>query len=366
MQVTTLGPSTSSLISERSLFGNSFEEVWATSSLELDSHYWWPVYDGYSAGMKNWVLVSNPGLGGPVDVKITIHIPPEYGGDLIEYNYSLGVGETWAPQFPGLMSGPVEVKAWRSGGSENNPFDARYVIASQRVLYKGAFNEMPGIPASGIDSAYVWTWYDSKSPGADNWILISNPDQYKTAYVTVGVGYDDSGGGGPNPEDFIPVAPHETLTLKDDTIMDGPVVVWGCYDPQDWENTPAPFFASQRLIWGSSFSEIAGTRDAQTIGSTTNWTWYDQQSPGTRNWVLISNLNDYMIYAEIKIAGHVKWQGYIDAYHNVTPTFPGAMGGPVEVQAWTDDDKSTPAEYLFASQRVLWNGYFNEIVGKGL
>lgn len=49
------------------------------------------------------------------------------------------------------------------------------------------------------------------------------------------------------------------------------------------------------------------------------------------------------------------------------------MGGPVEVESWLSEidpntgkqKKAEPAP-VFASQRVLWNGYFNEIVGKGL
>lgn len=177
------------LVSERSLFGNSFEEIWSTPDDKLDSQYWWPLYDGYSAGMKNWILVSNPGEcgSGPeshtIQVKVIIHIPPEYGGDITEL-HNLAEGETWTPQFPGVKGGPVEVQAWMNGPFDH--YDPAYgcdVIASQRVLFNGAFNEMPGIAASSLGSFYLWSWYDDVSPGAKNWILVTNPDSTETVYV---------------------------------------------------------------------------------------------------------------------------------------------------------------------------------------
>jgi hypothetical protein len=80
---------------------------------------------------------------------------------------------------------------------------------------------------------------------------------------------------------------------------------------------------------------------------------------------LVAKPSNTPIYAEIKVQGTVKWKGTINPQSNQTPTFAGIMGGPVEVEAWTNQYKTTPA-YVFASQRVLWNGYFNEIVGKGM
>ena len=49
-----------------------------------------------------------------------------------------------------------------------------------------------------------------------------------------------------------------------------------------------------------------------------------------------------------------------------TPAFPGEMGGPVEVRSYSDDQcnvPSAPGNGIMASQRVLWNGYFNEVLG---
>ena len=44
------------------------------------------------------------------------------------------------------------------------------------------------------------------------------------------------------------------------------------------------------------------------------------------------------------------------------PQFNGLMAGPVEVLGYTNNTKTTQKS-LIASQRVLWNGYFNEVLG---
>ncbi len=342
------------LISERSLFGNSFEEVWATPYEDLDSHYYWPVYDGVgAAGMRSWVLVANPPDNpGAIEVEVRVHVPSQ--ADRV-FTTTLQPGQSATPEFPGVQGGPVEVTSWRSGGSKNNPADAARVITSERVLYNGAFNEMPGIPEWSLSPAWLWTWYDNNSPGASNWICIGNPNQSATYVVVIAgdsllfEGYVPAGG-------TVPVqAPR-----GDPGGLGGPVMTMSC-DTPSCESFGPDIYATQRVIWGPSFSEISGSA---FIDNNAHWTWYDNANPGTTNWVLLSNLELHSsIYAEIKIGGVLRWAGYIPPFSNVTPTFPGLMAGPVEVKAWTNASKQTPTE-IFASQRVLWNGYFNEIVGK--
>ena len=337
------------LVSERSLFGNSFEEVWATSFEDLDSHYWWPVYD--SASMKNWILVANPAENGEnITVRVTVH---NASPDISETR-DLAPGQSWTPIYTARFGGPVEVKAWRQGGDENA--DPRRVIASQRVLDNGAFNEMPGIPDWQLSPGWFWTWYDNNSPGAKDWICIGNPNPQPT-FVAVLVGKQVVFQGYAPANGTLPVQ----VKSGDPAGIGGPVAAISCSDAS-CNNLGPNIYATQRVIWGPSFSEISGYGDFK---SNVNWTWYDNANPGTTNWVLLSNLNsDRSIYAEIKIAGVPRWAGFIPAFGNVTPTFPGVMAGPVEVNAWDDASRSTPTE-VFASQRVLWNGYFNELVGKG-
>ncbi len=81
-----------------------------------------------------------------------------------------------------------------------------------------------------------------------------------------------------------------------------------------------------------------------------------------QNWVLVSNpgldhagVSQGAVTATIKVAGNTIWSGSIAPGADVTRTFPGKMGGPVQVTASGD---------TIASQRVLYNGYFNEVLGQ--
>jgi hypothetical protein len=120
--------------------------------------------------------------------------------------------------------------------------------------------------------------------------------------------------------------------------------------------------ASQRITWGPSFGEVLG----KTSNTNHIWTWYDQASAGAKNWVLVANPPDASgpIYYEVWIAGNkVKDGGPIPPGGNETPTFPGTIGGPVQVKSYSDAAHASSADSI-ASQRVLWNGYFNENWGQ--
>jgi len=349
------------LVSERSLFGNSFEEVWGTSSQDLDSHYWWPVYDGATPGMQNWVLVANPPDSSEnVTARVRIH------GTAVNVVKTLTPGESWTPAYPGVQGGPVEVTAWKENGIESSSSDARKVIASQRVLYRGAFNEMPGIAASRLDTGYIWTWYDNV--GGSNWIVIANPSPRQSVMAVVMAG-------DPNNPIFVDnheIAPNSFHAFQEPGGLGGPVYAFGYMGPYSTE-PDAKIIASQRVLWGPSFGELAGMALSDLHYTTATWTWYDQLAPGVANWVMIANPSDMEMYAEVRIAGVTVWGETIGPFDRKTPSFAGKMGGPVEVESWVSDiDPATGAQrkqapYLaFASQRVLWNGYFNEVVGKGM
>lgn len=131
------------IASQRVIFGPSFEETpgYPASSSGgvnlLSSSYHWAWYDQQTAGMKDWVLVANPGTADTVQYRISI------AGQQVAYG-ELAPGQSTEPMFAGYMNGPLEVKAWLKNGDENNPADRRPVMSSQRVLFNGHFNEMPG------------------------------------------------------------------------------------------------------------------------------------------------------------------------------------------------------------------------------
>jgi hypothetical protein len=150
--------------------------------------------------------------------------------------------------------------------------------------------------------------------------------------------------------------------------MNGPVKVVGCSNPEVPCNSPANIYASQIIIYNLSYGEIAGT-PLSDLQATANWTWYDMQTPGSQNWVLVANVQAVPIHYEITGPGinpatTPGASGNLAVGANATPVFPGEIGGPLQVKAWIQGT-STPIPVM-ASQRVLWNGYFNEVVGKGM
>ncbi len=313
--------------------------------------------------MTDWVMVANPSVS--LDVFYQIKIAGE-----VKDTGKLGHGGRVTPTFPGVMNGPVEVTSCSAAfnvytGACDSPATSPNLIASQRVLSNGgsAFNEVPGTSAESLSGHYYWTWYDNKS--ATDWVMVANPSASAAVYYQVKIAG--------NVKDTGRLAQGGRVTPTYPGVMDGPVEVTSCsaafnvYTGDcDSPATSPNLIASQRVLLGPSFEEVPG---AATLSSDYNWTWYDQHSPGSLNWVLVANPSaSDDVYYTVTVAGNIQSSGTIHPGKNVTPTFPSLMGGPVEVQAWTGDPdptKGTPANVI-ASQRVLWNGYFNEVLGTTL
>ncbi|MHB8859594.1 MAG: transglycosylase SLT domain-containing protein [Thermoleophilia bacterium] len=313
-----VGSTSQPLVSQRVLWGgNSLEEVLGIDEAALSAHYYWPWYDMATPGYKDWVLVGNPGASA-VSFQIKI------GGRQVAAG-TVNPGQQATYTFPGVMAGPVEVTA--SGK----------IIASQRVLsnYDAAFNEVPGIPAEELSDHYIWTWYDNASAGAKDWVLIANPGT-RTASYEIRINGNRLAAG--------TVAPGQQVTPTFPNSIGGPVEVI----------SSDLVIASQRVIWGPSFEEVPGYRYSQMRGQY-SWTWYDNQSIGSSNWVLVANPGATAVTYEIRIAGSLVASGSLAPGQKTTPTFPGLMAGPVQVTA------SAP---VMASQRVTWNGFFNEVLGQ--
>lgn len=329
------------VISQRTIWAeNSFEEVLGFDQARLSDVFYWPWYDMLSATFKNWIIVANNN-GYPVYYEITI------AGSL-KGSGTIAPGQYVYPTFPGVMGGPVIVQAWTNAG-KSAPAN---VMASQRVLINNdtAFNEVPGIPASELSSYYQWTWYDMQSIGSRNWVLVANPGAFPVYYeIRIAGNLKQSG----------------LLAAGDNVTPMFPSVIGGPVEVQAWTDAskagPATVLASQRTLWGPSFEEVPGY-PASTLAPDYHWTWYDEQSPGMLNWVLVTNPNAFSVYYEVKVGGVTRVSNNIAPGGFETPRLPGVMGGPVGVQAWTDSGKTTPADVM-ASQRVLYNGFFNETLG---
>ncbi len=307
--------------------GSSLEEVPGTEESRLSNDFYWTWYDNSSPGYTNWILVANPGQDRSGYPQGSVTATVKIAGQQV-WSGTIKPGGNVTPTFPTKMGGPVEVTS--TGGD---------VMASQRVLSNNgkAFNEAPGIPASSLSDDYLWTWYDNNSPGYTDWVLIANPGASAVTYrIKIGGSQVASGALGPG----------QRITPTFPTKMGGPVEVIASGN----------VIASQRAVAGPSLEEVPGY-PKNALSGDYNWTWYDNASAGATNWILIANPGAVPVTYQIKIAGKnvPGGSGTLPAGGRVTPTFPGLMGGPVEVSA---------SGNVMASQRVTWNGYFNEVLGQ--
>ena len=227
-------------------------------------------------------------------------------------------------------------------------------------------------------SRWLWSWYDGRN--GNDWLLSANlgaePLYQQTALegapvaaAWVGPGQMDIHGfpgiiGGPLSVSSLTgrnMAGSQRILWNRDSFEEIPAVdaaglasvyYWPWYD----QSTPG---YSDWILWGPSLEELPG-QPAAGMGSRYDWTWYDMKSPGVADWVVVVNPNETQISYEIKIGGVVMPAGpgnpgIIPAHGKATPVFPGVMAGPVEV--------TSSGGNVMASQRVLWNGHFNEVLG---
>ncbi len=360
------------IVSQRILWprgGSSLEEVPGTDAQKLSGHFYWTWYDNQTPGYTNWILVANPN---DYDVYYQIKI----AGAVVDSG-TIPANDKVTPKIdaPGQVKfgGPVEVEA----AADQYFTEPARVMASQRVLsnYGGALNEVPGIPAGELSSDYFWTWYDDL--GGTNWVLVANPDPARTMYYQI----DLNGGcsaSQPLPADKAclsgPIAAGGYTAPRLAGKMGGPLEVKTWSDAVNG-SSPMNSIASQRSVWGPSFEEVPGFPHS-ALTNRYHWTWYDQATPGVVNWVLVANpaldINGSpasTVYYTIEIGSTVPASANCVALPpgtNATPTFSGQMNGPVELSVYSDSGCQTPAPAgngVIASQRVLWKGYFNEVLG---
>jgi len=309
------------LVSERVTYNGTFAEIPAVPQADLSSDQLLAWYDEQTAGMQNWVVVGNQGNQTAI---VDIYIASQLAG-----NYTVPAGETISPHFPGTMNGPVRVVA-----TNGQPLSV-----SSRVIFKGAFNEVGGKPASQLASEYHFTWYDEQSVGMQTWIVLGNQGN-QTAEVGIYVAerlvglYSIPAGG--------------RVTPNYPNLMNGPVRVTS--------TNGQPLIVGQRSLYKGSFEEVPGTNSTD-LASEQWFAWYDNASPGMSTWILVGNQSVDTAEVDILIGGEVMDHYSIPAGGRVTPTFPGQMDGPVQIVSTSGQPE------LVVSQRTLFNNSFDELPG---
>lgn len=365
-------------VSQRVLYKNSFNEINAIKGTDLEYDYLFTWYDNNPAGGMNgnWICITNLDSQ-PTEVQIFV-------GDISD-NHQL---DTLGPILPGehvewqsptsLTSGPVRVKSTTGAP----------LLASQRVLYKDSFSEIPGVGASRLGTEAVFPWYDLKSPGMrGDWLLIANDSNFEPARVQVSIGgsimHDPLN---PNNDYFI-IGPRGRITPQFPGTMGGPVHVI-CQNCSNGQR----LIVSQRVIFNDSFEEVQGVSPLD-VGS--NWTfpipvppeggtippgqssdtgggaffnWYDSQPEhGMKgDWILIGNLGNALAEVSISIGGATMTNPETGNTHFpvapggiITPSFANLMDGPVVIGCYNCTDQR-----LLVSQRVIYKNSFNELVGR--
>ena len=117
------------IVSQRILYLGSFEEVQGMVDTDFGTDLWFTWYDSLPAnGMNgNWVLVANRGAEAAV---VEIYID-----SALREQVTIPVGGNIPLSFAGTIGGPVRVVS-----TNGQP-----LLATQRVLYKGSFNEIGGM-----------------------------------------------------------------------------------------------------------------------------------------------------------------------------------------------------------------------------
>jgi hypothetical protein len=136
---------------ERSLYGDSFNEVMGYPGNQLTTEYWYPWYDNVS--MSTWVLVGNP-TG--TTAKVDIHVGTS------KFSYTIPANGRISQRYV-LNTGPVRVVS----------MNGVKIFSSERVLYGTSFNEVMGYPGNKLTTEYWFPWYDSNSMSTD--ILVGRP-----------------------------------------------------------------------------------------------------------------------------------------------------------------------------------------------
>ena len=115
------------IVSERSVYGGSFDENNGQIQANFSSQQWFAWYDSTTPNMNAWLLIGNQGSQ-PANVSVKI-------AGVDQGDYLIPPGGRVTPIYPGQMNGPVEVAS----------ADSDKLIVSQRVIYKGSFSEIHGM-----------------------------------------------------------------------------------------------------------------------------------------------------------------------------------------------------------------------------
>ena len=214
--------------SERTKFGQSFNEVMGYPGNQLTTDYWFTSYD--DVGMITYLVIGNPHASNTAEVDVYIN-----GNKMNAAPYSIAPGQRIFPRYA-INAGPVQVVS-------TNGVD---IFTSERSKFGNSFNEVMGYPGDQLTTDYWFSSYDDAS--MITYLVIGNPHPTLTAEVDVYIN-----GIKKNATPYI-IAPGQRVFPRY-AINSGPVHVVS--------TNGVDIFTSERAKYLNSFNEILGLANNQ-------------------------------------------------------------------------------------------------------
>jgi hypothetical protein len=213
------------------------------------------------------------------------------------------------------------------------------ILASQRVTYKGSFNETWCEDQNDADTTNYLEWFDNATVGMyTNNIHVLNPGT-TTTLVTI----------------TLPGATTQTLTLTagqegyatfPNGTIGGPVKI----------TSTQPVLGAQRVLFYETFNEEPAQSPKKAV-KTSALNWFDNATPGmsTDN-IHIVNTSGATATVSVTLGSQTKVVTIGAGAQAYTTFAANSIGGPITISA---------DQNVLSSQRVLYYQSFNEVLANG-
>lgn len=209
--------------------GNSFDEIMAYPTVQLDDEYWFPFYNHNNVNLDTELRIANTSSSQSSTVNV-------YFGATLMGTYNLGPTSYQLISYPGQFGGPVHIV-----GTNGVP-----LVASLRLLYLSQFgyntmSELMGVATANLLDSYAMPVYLDDSV-MDSQVRFTNTSTTQSTTIQVFLGSALQG--------TYTLGPSSAERIRFLGVSGGPVRIVG---------TPGvPILAGMRIIYGGgiSFDEI--------------------------------------------------------------------------------------------------------------
>jgi uncharacterized protein YkwD len=278
--------------SARVLYSGNFNEMMGYPANQLTTTYWFPWYDTVTTGKVDNIVVSNPSA---TDADVSIYI-----AGVFKEEFFVPAKGSISKSYASLQTGPVKVISTNGVN----------ILASQRLTYLSSFTEILGYPDNQLSQTYWFPWYDYKTSGMTDTIVLSNPSALNGS-VQIYIAGTLKG--------TYTVNAGSAVSKTFSGVSGGPVKI-------NCTTAGVNILPARIANYTSSTNEVMGYPNSQL--TTQYWfPWYD----GASESLYISNPSASSASVVIYIAGVKQGPYTIPANGNIKQTYAGLQAGPVKV-----------------------------------